>query len=151
MKIETARRIAADEFKSGISRVWIDTNSVEEVMEAASREDIRYLIRRHVIQIRQKKGNSNYRLKKRIVQRSKERRRGPGSIKGKKYARFPRKQRWIKTIRPLRKELRELKANERIDQKTYRKMYRVIKGGSIRSRAQLQSQIKSLGEMGDEQ
>lgn len=151
MKLETARRIAAEEFKSGISRVWIDTNSVEEVMEAASREDIRYLIRRHVIQVRQKKGNSNYRLKKRITQRSKERRRGPGSIKGKKYARFPRKQRWIKTIRPLRKELRELKSDSKIDQKTYRKMYRVIKGGSIKSRAQLRTQIKSLGEKGEEQ
>ncbi|AKA47795.1 50S ribosomal protein L19 [uncultured archaeon] len=151
MKIETARRIAADEFKSGISRVWIDTNSVEEVAEAASREDIRYLIRRNVIQIRQKKGNSNYRLKKRIRQRSKERRRGPGSIKGKKYARFPRKQRWIKTIRPLRDELRKLKSEEKIDAKTYRKMYRVIKGGSIKSRAQLQSHLKSTGEMGGEQ
>lgn len=151
MKIETARRIAAEEFKSGISRVWIDTNSIEEVTEAASREDIRYLIRRNVIQIKQKKGNSNYRLKKRITQRSKERRRGPGSIKGKKYARFPRKQRWIKTIRPLRDELRKLKEDSRIDARTYRKMYRVIKGGSIRSRAQLQSQIKSMGQMGDEQ
>ncbi len=151
MKIETARRIAAEEMKSGISRVWIDTNSIEEVIEAASREDIRYLISRNVIQIKQKKGNSNYRLKKRIRQRSKERRRGPGSIKGKKYARFPRKQRWIKTIRPLRDELRKLKADDKIDARTYRKMYRVIKGGSIKSRAQLQSHIKSMGEMGGEQ
>lgn len=150
MKIETARRIAAEESKSGISRIWIDTNSIEEVAEAASREDIRYLMHRNVIQVRQKKGNSSFRLKKRILQRSKERRRGPGSIKGKKYARFPRKQRWIKTIRPLRKELRTLKADQRIDDKTYRKMYRVIKGGSIRSRAQLRSHLKTSGDLGDE-
>ncbi len=150
MKIETARRIAAEESKSGISRIWIDTNSIEEVSEAASREDIRYLMRRNIIQVRQKKGNSAFRLKKRIRQRSKERRRGPGSIKGKKYARFPRKQRWIKTIRPLRDELRTLKADSRIDDATYRKMYRVIKGGSIRSRAQLRSQLKTSGQLGDE-
>ena len=101
MKVVSAKKIAAEEFKSGISRVWIDTNSIEQVLEAASREDIRELIERHVIQLKQKKGNSNSRLKKRIVQLSKERRRGPGSLRGTKYARFPRKDRWISTIRAL--------------------------------------------------
>ena len=149
MKIDTAKRLAADHFKSGISRVWIDTNSLEQIYEAASRSDIRDLINRNVIQAKQKKGNSNARLKKRIVQRSKERRRGPGSIKGKKYARFPRKERWIKTIRALRDELRQLKIENKIDPKTYRKFYLQIKGGSIHSRAQLISHIKSSGYLGD--
>lgn len=150
MKPETARRIAAEEFKSGLSRVWIDTNSLEQVDEAASRSDIRELINRNVIQVRQKKGNSNARLKKRVVQRSKERRRGPGSVRGTKYARFPRKARWMKTIRALRDELRTLKAEDKIDQKTYRKFYTEIKGGSIKSRAQLRSHMKSSGYLGDE-
>ena len=82
MRIETAKRIAADEFKSGISRVWIDTNSLELIRDAATRDDIRGLVERNVIQVKQKKGNSNARLKKRIKQLSKERRRGPGSVKG---------------------------------------------------------------------
>ena len=150
MRIETAKRIAADEFKSGVSRVWVDTNSVSEVLECATRDDIRQLIRRNVIQLKQKKGNSNWRLKKRIAQISKERRRGPGSIRGTKYARFPRKARWIKTIRPLRDELRTLKTSGRIDPKVYRKYYRVIKGGSVRSRAQLRTQLKAAGVLGDE-
>ncbi|MHB1493425.1 MAG: 50S ribosomal protein L19e [Thermoplasmataceae archaeon] len=149
MKMETAKRIAAEEFKSGISRVWVDTNSVGEVLECATKEDIRQLIRRNIIQIKQKKGNSNWRLKKRIGQLSKERRRGPGSIKGTKYARFPRKARWIKTIRPLREELKTLKISGKIDPKAYRKYYRVIKGGSIRSRAQLRTQLKSAGVLGE--
>ena len=147
MKVVSAKRIAAEEFKSGISRVWIDTNSIEQVLEAASREDIRELIERHVIQLKQKKGNSNSRLKKRIVQLSKERRRGPGSLRGTKYARFPRKDRWISTIRALRSELRTMKANDQIDSKTFRKYYLQIKGGSFKSRAQLASHIKASGEM----
>ena len=149
MRIETAKRLAADEFKSGITRVWVDTNSIDQVGEAASRQDIRELISRHVIQLKQKKGNSNGRLKKRIKQRSKERRRGPGSIRGSKYARFPRKDRWMKTIRALRDELRTMKADSRIDAKTYRKFYSQIKGGSIHSRAQLIQHMKSLGYLGD--
>ena len=150
MKPETARRIAAEHFKSGISRVWIDTNSLDQVDEAASRSDIRELINRNVIQVRQKKGNSNARLKKRVIQRSKERRRGTGSVRGTKYARFTRKDRWITTIRALRDELRTLKSENRIDQKTYRKFYSQIKGGSIKSRAQLRSHMKSSGYLGDE-
>ncbi len=148
MKLNTARRLAADEFKSGISRVWVDTNSIDQVMEAASRQDIRDLIRRNVIQVKQKKGNSNARLKKRVVQRSKERRRGPGSIKGTKYARFPRKDRWIKTIRALRDELRTMKKDNRIDAKTFRKFYVQVKGGNIHSRAQLVQHMKSSGYLG---
>lgn len=150
MKLNTARRLAADEFKSGLSRVWVDTNSIDQVMEAASRQDIRELIRRNVIQVKQKKGNSNARLKKRVLQRSKERRRGPGSIKGTKYARFPRKDRWIKTIRALRDELRTMKKDKRIDAKTFRKFYIQVKGGNIHSRAQLVQHMKSSGYLGDQ-
>ena len=147
MRVNTAKRIAADQFKSGISRVWIDTNSLEQVMESATRSDIKELINRHVIQVIPKKGNSTYRHKKRIVQLSKERRRGQGSVRGTKNARFPRKVRWVKTVRALRDELVKLKDQKSIDPKTYRKFYRLIKGGSIRSRAQLNSQIKSMGMM----
>lgn len=143
MRIETAKRVAAEQFKSGISRVWIDTNSIEEILDAASRADIRILIDRKVIQVKQKKGNSNSRLKKRIQQLGKERRRGEGSVKGTKYARFPRKDRWVKTIRALRDELRKIRVEKNLDSKTYRKFYREIKGGSIKSRAQLRSHITS--------
>jgi large subunit ribosomal protein L19e len=149
MRVNTAKRIAADQFKSGISRVWIDTNSLEQVTESATRSDIRELINRHVIQVTPKKGNSTYRHKKRIVQLSKERRRGQGSVRGTKNARFPRKVRWVKTVRALRDELVKLKDQKSIDPKTYRKFYRLIKGGSIRSRAQLNSQIKSMGMMNE--
>lgn len=146
MKVNSAKKIAAEEFKSGITRVWVDTNSIDKVLEAASRADVRELIERNVIQLKQKKGNSNARLKKRIKQLSKERRRGPGSIRGTKYARFPRKERWITTIRALRSELRNMKQNNEIDQKTFRKYYLQVKGGSFKSRAQLSSHIRTSGE-----
>jgi large subunit ribosomal protein L19e len=149
VKAETAKKIAAEELKAGISRVWIDTNSAEEVLESATRQDIRNLIRRNVIQARPAKGNSNARFKKRIRQRAKERRRGPGSVRGTRNARFPHKTRWIKTIRALRDELKSMKDNGNINPKTYRKYYRLIKGGNIKSRAQLTSQIKQAGLYGE--
>lgn len=147
MRVDTAKRIASDKFKSGTSRVWIDANSLDQVFESATRSDIKELINRHVIQVAPKKGNSTFRHKKRIVQLSKERRRGQGSVRGTKFARYPRKDRWVKTVRALRDELVKLRDQKSIDQKTYRKFYRLIKGGSIKSRAQLNSQIKMMGLM----
>lgn len=151
MRVSTVKRIASQKMKIGESRVWIDSNSMEEIADAATRGDVEILIRRHVIQERPAKGNSGYRLRKRINQRSKERRRGPGSIKGTKYARFPRKRRWVKTIRPLRDELRQQLKEGKIDSKAYRKLYRFIKGGTVKSRAQLRTHIKSSGLGGENQ
>jgi len=149
MKIETARRLAADYFKSGISRVWIDPNNVEEVTDAATRADIRALARKGIIRLENAKGNSNSRLKKRVVQRSKERRRGPGSIRGTRNARFPRKTRWVKTVRALRDELRKIKVESNMDSKVYRGYYRIIKSGTIKSRAQLRAHISSNKAKGE--
>ncbi len=151
MRISTVKRIASEKLKAGETRIWIDSNSMDEIEDAATRADVEVLIRRHIVQVKPKKGNSGYRMRKRINQRSKERRRGPGSVRGTKYARFPRKRRWVKTIRPLREELRQTLKEGKIDGKEYRKLYRFIKGGTIKSRAQLQTHIRLSGMGGDKQ
>ena len=141
--MSSIREISADELKVGKSRVWIDTNNLDKVLDATSREDIKKLIGLNVIQRKDKKNHSNQRLKKRINQLSKGRRRGPGSVRGTKYARYPRKRRWITTIRALRSELKGLKEKDAIDRATYRKYYRTIKSGSFTSRAQLVSHLRT--------
>lgn len=151
MRISTVKRIASQKLKVGESRIWIDGNSMEEIADAATRSDVYVLIRRHMIQKRPEKGNSSFRMRKRINQLSKERRRGPGSVRGTKYARFPRKRRWVKTVRPLRDELRKTLKEGKINSESYRKLYRIIKGGTIRSRNQLQTYIKSSGMAVEEQ
>jgi large subunit ribosomal protein L19e len=143
MKMSSIREISADELKVGKSRVWIDTNNLDKVLDATSRDDIKKLIGLNVIQRKDKKNHSNQRLKKRINQLSKGRRRGPGSVRGTKYARYPRKRRWITTIRALRSELKGLKEKDAIDRATYRKYYRTIKSGSFTSRAQLVSHLRT--------
>ncbi len=150
MKIDSAKKIAARHLKAGTSRIWIDTNSVDQVLEAATRDEIRALIRRNVIQKIPEKGNSGARFRKRIIQKSKERRRGPGSVKGTKNARDPRKRKWIRTIRAVRSELREMKAEGKVTGSDYRKYYRISKGGKIRSRAQLSAQISQSTPKGEQ-
>jgi large subunit ribosomal protein L19e len=137
--------MAAEILKCGENRVWIHPDYTEDVAEKITREDIRDAIDAGLIQARQKKGVSSANVKKAQLQRSKGRRRGHGSRKGTKKARYPKKERWIKTIRPLRERLRELRDEGKIDVRTYREFYRKSKGGMFKSKAHLEQHLKSQG------
>jgi large subunit ribosomal protein L19e len=137
MKLEMQRRIAAELLKCGENRIWIDPERIEDVVAAITREDIRKLIKEGVIKKKPIKGTSRARAKVRQIERRKGRHRGPGSKKGKKTARMGRKEKWMMTIRALRKELRKLKEEKKIDRSTYRRLYIMAKGGHFKSKHQL--------------
>ncbi|WP_206204916.1 50S ribosomal protein L19e [Thermococcus sp. LS2] len=139
------RRIAAEILKCGENRVWIDPERIEDVKSAITREDIKRLIKEGVIKKKPIKGQSTYRAKIRHEQRKKGRHRGPGSRKGKKTARMGKKERWIMTIRALRKELRKLKAEKKIDVHTYRRLYIRAKGGQFKNKHQLYLFLEEKG------
>ncbi|ADG13287.1 50S ribosomal protein L19e [Methanocaldococcus infernus] len=142
MDVSVQRRMAAEILKCGLDRVWIDPEHLDEVKSALSKDDIRVLIKKGIIRKLQKKGISSARVKKLKEQRKKGRRRGPGSRRGAKGARTPPKEKWMNTIRALRKTLKELKEKNKIDRKTYRKLYRMAKGGAFRSRSHLYLYLK---------
>ncbi len=135
--LKMQRRIAADLLKCGENRVWIDPEKIEDVAAAITREDIRRLIHDGVIKKKSLKGQSTYRAKIRAEARKKGRHRGPGSKKGKKTARMGRKERWMMTIRALRRELRKLKADGKLDEHAYRRLYIRAKGGQFKNKRQL--------------
>ncbi|ALM74112.1 50S ribosomal protein L19e [Thermococcus barophilus] len=139
------RRIAAEILKCGENRIWIDPERIEDVKSAITREDIKRLIKEGVIKKKPVKGQSTYRAKIRHEQRKRGRHRGPGSRKGKKTARMGKKERWIMTIRALRKELRKLKAEKKIDVHTYRRLYIRAKGGQFKNKHQLYLFLEEKG------
>ena len=100
--LRNQRRMAASLLKCGVNRVWMDHDRVDEIAKAVTKDDIRVLIKGKAIKSKQKKGISSGRKKYIIKQKEKGRRRGHGSRKGAKYARLPRKDQWIRTIRPIR-------------------------------------------------
>ena len=108
-----------------------------EIESAITKADIRKLIKKGYIKALPEK------LKK--PKEKKKRRRGPGRRKGKKYAKVSRKERWISTVRALRKMLKELKEKKLIDQQTFKKAYKLVKGGMFRSRAHLRVYLEQRG------
>lgn len=139
------KRLAADILKCGQNRVWMSPEHVEEIEGAITREDISKLIRKGAIAAKAETGVSRSRAKKIDAQRAKGRRRGSGSIKGSTHARLPRKERWMRTIRAIRDQLKTLRDENKIDAKTYRHFYMQAKGGAFRSRNHLLSHMKSQG------
>ncbi|MBA2861383.1 50S ribosomal protein L19e [Methanococcus maripaludis] len=145
MDVSTQRRIAAAVLDCGIDRVWIDPENLEKVKMAITKDDIRLLINDGVIVKKQEKGISSARKKEVQEQKRKGKRKGPGSRKGAKGARTPKKEKWMNTIRPLRKMLKDLRENEKIERSAYRKLYRMAKGGAFRSRNHMKLYMKEHG------
>ncbi|MBC7100483.1 50S ribosomal protein L19e [Methanothermobacter tenebrarum] len=139
MNLTTQKRLAAEILKVGINRVWIDPERVDEVSTAITRESIKQLIKDGAIKPRPKRGISSYRSKKIKEQKKKGRRKGKGSIKGAKGARRPRKREWISTIRALRKDLKKMRDKRQINKTTYRKLYKMAKGGAFRSKSYMKT------------
>lgn len=139
MNLTTQKRLAADILKVGENKVWIDPKRTEEVSKAITRENVKQLIDNRVIMAKPQNGISSYRSKKIAAQKKKGRRRGHGSIKGAKGARNPKKEKWMTTIRALRTDLKDMRENREINRTTYRKLYRMAKGGAFRSKSYMKT------------
>ncbi len=135
--LKMQRRIAAELLKCGENRVWIDPEKIEDVASAITREDIKRLIHDGVIKKKPVSGQSRARARAYQKAKKKGRHRGPGSRKGKKTARMGKKERWMMAIRALRKELRKLKSEGKLDAHTYRRLYIRAKGGQFKNKRQL--------------
>ncbi|MDG6218645.1 MAG: 50S ribosomal protein L19e [Candidatus Thermoplasmatota archaeon] len=149
--LRNQRRMAASLLKCGENRVWMDQDRLDEIAQAVTKNDIRVLINGGAIESKQKKGISRGRKRYVLKQKQKGRRRGFGSRKGAQYARFPRKQRWIKTIRPLRSLLKELRDDGSITSSSYRRYYLKSKGGEFRSQRHLKTHLMADGVLKQEE
>ncbi len=143
--LRNQRRMAASILKCGGNRVWMDSDRTDEIAKAVTRADVKILINGGAIKSKQIQGISRGRKKFNQKQKDKGRRKGHGSRKGAKYARLPRKERWMRTIRPIRTYLRQLRDDKSIERSIYRKYYRKAKGGEFRSKHHLRTRLTSDG------
>lgn len=148
--LRNQKRLASSVMSVGKSRVRIDPDRIDEVAGAVTRADVRKLVSGGVITAVQKQGVSRGRGRKIAAQKAKGRRTGPGSRKGAKGARTPRKEQWMNRIRALRNELSVLREKGAISPSVYRDYYVRAKGGQFRSRAHLRSHMKTEGAISEE-
>lgn len=131
------KRLASEILKVGETRVWINPTYSDEVKGAITRADVRRMINHGYIKAKKEK------IKR--PRNKKKKRQGPGKRKGSKGARRPKKEKWMNTIRPLRRMLKKLREEKKIDVKTYRKLYLQVKSGAFRNRSHLKLYLEQRG------
>ena len=131
------KKLAAKILKVGRSRVWLDPKQKKDIEAAITSIDIRKLIEKNYVKA--------HPAKIKIIRKKGRNKKGTGRRKGTKHSNLPSKRKWIATIRPLRARLKELRKEDLIDNKTYRKLYLLVKGGMFRSRSHLQIYLDKHG------
>ena len=139
--INAQKRMAAQILKCGISKVWIDPDHKDEVDKAVTKADVRRLIKKGYIKKKKVNEQSRGNARKRLIQKKRGRMRGPGKRKGKKSV---GKENWMKTVRALRKYLKEQRDLKKITPSQYRKLYMMVKGGRFRSKTHLKMFVKEM-------
>lgn len=129
MILKAQKRLAAQILKGSKKRVRFDTEVLDEIKEAITKQDLRGLIKDKIVTLKQKKGVSRARVKPKSKKRQ-----NAGSRKGKKTARTPSKRAWINKIRLQRTFLRTLRDKDHIAKGTYSKLILRAKGGYFRSK-----------------
>lgn len=145
MQLKIQKRLAAQILKSSKNDIWLDSNRLDEIKEAITKADIKSLIKDKAIKAKKIRGISRYRARKRNLQKSKGRRRGPGSLKGSKGARLSKKRGWINHIRVQRVFLQNLRDKGVIDKSSYRPLYMKSKGGFFRSKRHIKIYMQEHG------
>ena len=148
--LKNQKRMAAEVLGCGVNRVWIDPDKIEDVSNCITRADIRSAAASGLIKAKPKKGTSKARTRDVKAQKAKGKRKGPGSRKGTANARVRDKERWMGTIRPIRAELKTLRADGKITPSVYRLYYRWAKGGLYKSRAHLRQHMTAAGHLKEE-
>jgi large subunit ribosomal protein L19e len=134
VSVKIQKRLAAEIFKIGVNRIWVEPDELDRVGGAITRDEVRKLIHEGAIKKRPETGISRGRV------RQKRRRRGPGGHKG---GGGHRKERWIVRIRRIRSRLLELRDKKLVTAPVFRKLFLMAKGGSFRSVSHLNEYIET--------
>ncbi|MDO8555767.1 MAG: 50S ribosomal protein L19e [Nanoarchaeota archaeon] len=145
MKLSTQKRLAAAVLGCSHQNVRFDVTRLAEIKEALTKNDIRGLIVKGAISKVPTGSYSHGRSRLILKQKRKGRRSGPGSIKGKKYARLPRKQSWMDRVRAQRLLLKALKEGGIVTIPVYHQLYKMSKGGFFRSRNHMKLYMEEHG------
>jgi large subunit ribosomal protein L19e len=132
MNLKNNRELAARTLGVGKKRIIFNSNSLAEIKEAITKQDILTLVEEGIISLKPVSGRRK--LEKRKTKR------GLGKIK-KKIKR--RKQNYVKITRKLRRYLKDLKNAGKIEDESYRDVRKKIKMSMFRSKAHLKEYLEN--------
>jgi large subunit ribosomal protein L19e len=142
MDLRLQKRLAGQVLKTSKKNVRINPANMADVKEAITKTDIRGLISMGAIVAKPIRSTSRGRIRYGMKQKSKGRRKGHGSRKGKFGARLNKKTSWMNKIRLQRWFLKEIRDKEIISNEAFRDLYLKSKGGFFRSKRHIKLYIE---------
>jgi len=143
VNLKSKKRLVSRITGVGVHRVWFDSDHLDDVADAITRDNIRGLMTANTIKIKPFKGTSRGRAKLKKIQR-KKRGRTAGSKQGAKGARIGKKRVYVKKIRALRYLLKVFKDRKEINNQQFWELYKKVGGNVVRNRAHLHSLVKEI-------
>ena len=140
VNLHSKKRLVARMYDVGMKRISFDSDHLDDIADAITRENIRSLLTANTIKIKQIVGTSRGRTRVKKIQK-KKRGTGQGSKKGRKGARVGKKAVYVKKVRSLRYILKIAKDRKEIDNNVFKSIYKKIGGNTVRNKAHLRTII----------
>merc|ERR1712087_132633 len=134
VSLRLQKRLASSVLKCGQRRVWLDPNECSEIGLATSRRTMKKLVKDGLVVRRQVHTHSRAKARAFYEQKRLGRHMGTGKRLGAKNARMPSKLFWVRRQRALRRLLRKLRKNRKIDKNLYHKFYLGSKGNLYKNK-----------------
>lgn len=130
MNLQKKKKLVARTLLVGTDKVVIDSERMDEIKEAITRQDVRDLVKSGAIRIKDPKGRrTNVKRKRRRI----------GKVKIKVNT---RKKDYVIMTRKLRAYIKELKIQGKIDNNLYRELRKKIRNKAFKSKRQLRETIQ---------
>jgi large subunit ribosomal protein L19e len=145
VNLKAKKRLAARVTGVGVNRIRFDTDHLDDVADAITRENIRSLITANTIKIKSFTGTSKGRAHDKKAQKNK---RGTtqGSKQGRKGARVGKKEVYVAKVRSLRRLLKIAKDRKDLTNPEFWALYKKVGGNTVRNKAHLRLLMDEIRE-----
>jgi len=143
VNLKAKKRLASRVTGVGVHRIKFDTDHLDDIADAITRENIRSLITANTIKIKSFTGTSKGRAHEKKAQRNK---RGTkqGSKQGTKGARVGKKTVYVAKVRALRRLLKIAKDRKDLTNPEFWALYKKVGGNTVRNKAHLRTLMEEI-------
>ncbi len=145
VNLKAKKRLASRVTGVGVHRIRFDTDHLDDVADAITRENIRSLITANTIRIKSFTGTSKGRAHAKKAQKNK---RGTtqGAKRGRKGARVGKKEVYVAKVRALRRLLKIAKDRKDLTNPEFWILYKKVGGNTVRNKAHLRTLMDEIKE-----
>ena len=143
VNLKAKKRLASRVTGVGVHRIKFDSDHLDDIADAITRQNIRSLITANTIQIKSFTGTSRGRAQAKKDQK-KKRGTGQGSKQGRKGARVGKKEVYVAKVRSLRRLLKIAKDRKDITNPEFWVLYKKVGGNTVRNKAHLRLLMEEI-------